>query len=390
MANECRHYHSRALADVLIYADTGRSPELRHEVPIGIPDPFLYLERNGSRHVVLTSFELDRIRAIPGGPEPHAYEEFGFDELIAQGLSREDVLLAVAVNACKGLGVEDAVAPATFPLEYADRLRAEGIELRVDRELFSQRRRVKNAVELEGMRRAQRAAEAGMDAARDLLRRAAPNGSALSVDGKPLTAERIKRAIGAVFTEHGMVAEDFIVSHGPQSAVGHDMGSGPIESGEPVVIDLWPKDVETACYADMTRTYVVGEPPGEIAEYHRLCKEALDRSLEATRAGVPGAQVFQLVCELFHEAGQPTQLSKRPGEVLQDGFYHGLGHGVGLEVHEAPWLSRAPGELVAGDVVTLEPGLYRHGFGGVRLEDLVLVTDDGAENLTNYPYDLTP
>ena len=105
---------------------------------------------------------------------------------------------------------------------------------------------------------------------------------------------------------------------------------------------------------------------------------------------MPGADVFTLVCELFHEAGQPTQLSKQPGEVLEDGFYHGLGHGVGLEVHEAPSLGRAPGAMVAGDVVTVEPGLYRHGYGGVRLEDLVLVTEDGAENLTEYPYDLEP
>jgi Xaa-Pro aminopeptidase len=376
--------------DVLIYADTSRSPEMRHEVPIGIPDAFLYVERNGSRHVVLTAFELDRIRAIPGGPEAHALEEFGFDELVAQGLTKEEVYLRIAVNACKAFGVEDAVVPATFPLEYADRLRAEGVELRVDGDLFSQRRRVKSEVELAGMRRAQRAAEAGMDAARDLLRRAEPNGSGLEVDGEPLTSERIKQAIHEAFTAHGMAADEFIVSHGPQSAVGHDMGSGQIAAGEAIVIDLWPKDIETACYADMTRTFVVGEPPAEIVEYHRLCKEALDRSLEATRAGIPGNDVFRLVCELFQAAGQPTQLSKAPGEVLENGFYHGLGHGVGLEVHEAPWLGRAPGEMVAGDVITLEPGLYRHGFGGVRLEDLVLVTESGAENLTEYPYDLTP
>jgi Xaa-Pro aminopeptidase len=387
---DTRHYDSRALPDVLIYADTGRSPELRHELPLGIPDPFLYVERNGSRHVVLTSFEIDRVRSVPGGPEPHAYEEFGFDELIARGLPREEVSLGVVVNACKALGVVDAVVPTTFPLEYADRLRSEGVGLRVDRELFERRRRVKNADELAGIRRAQRAAEAGMDAARDLLRRASPDGTGLVVDGEPLTCERVKRAIGAVFTAHGMVADEFIVSHGPQSAVGHDMGSGPIAPGEPVVIDLWPRDVGTACYADMTRTYVVGEPSREIAEYHRLCKEALDRSLRSIRAGVPGSEVFRLVCELFHEAGQPTQLTKPPGRVLEDGFYHGLGHGVGLEVHEAPWLGRAPGEMIAGDVVTVEPGLYRHGYGGVRLEDLVLVTEDGAENLTDYPYDLAP
>jgi Xaa-Pro aminopeptidase len=229
-----------------------------------------------------------------------------------------------------------------------------------------------------------------MDAARELLRRVEPNGSVLEVDGEPLTSERIKRAIGEVFTARGMVADEFIVSHGPQAAVGHDMGSGPLAPGESIVIDLWPKDNETACYADMTRTYVVGQPPKEIVEFHRLCKEALDRSLETIRAGVPGKGVFRLVCELFHDAGQPTQLSKQPGEVLENGFYHGLGHGVGLEVHEPPWIGRTPDVMVAGDVITVEPGLYRKGFGGVRLEDLVLVTEDGAENLTDYPYELTP
>jgi Xaa-Pro aminopeptidase len=229
-----------------------------------------------------------------------------------------------------------------------------------------------------------------MDAARDLLRRARPNGAGLAVDGEPLTSELIKRAVIRAFTERGTVSEDFIVAHGPQSAVGHEMGSGPVEAGEPIVIDLWPRDVETACFADMTRTYVVGEPAEEIVRYHTLCKEALDRSLAAVRPGVAATDLFRLVCDLFHEAGQPTLLTKKAGEILEDGFYHGLGHGVGLEVHEAPSLSRDPGELVAGDVITLEPGLYRHGHGGVRLEDLVLVTEDGAENLTDYPYELEP
>ncbi len=378
------------MPDVLIYADSIRSPAMRHEVPIPVPDPFLYVERDGSRHTVSTAFEVARIAAVPDGPEAHPLEEFGFDELIASGLPREEVDLAVAVQACATLGVHDAVVPMDFPLGLAERLSAAEIRVRPDLETFAARRRVKSESQLAGVRRAQRAAEAGMDAARELLRRAESKGNGLVVDGDPLTVERIKQAMQTAFLAHGALADEFIVAPGAQGAMGHEMGHGPIAAGVPLVVDVWPRDPETGCYADMTRTYVVGEPPAEIIEYHRVVREALERSLAATRAGVAGREVFRLVCEVFQDAGYPTQLTKAPGEVLENGFFHGLGHGVGLEVHEPPWLGRAPGELVAGDVVTLEPGLYRQGFGGVRLEDLVLVTEDGAENLTDYPYDLAP
>ena len=378
------------MPEVLIYADSIRSPAMRREVPIPVPDPFLYVERDGSRHTVSTAFEVARIAAIDGAPQAHPVEEFGFDELIASGLPREEVDLAVAVEACKALGVSDAVVPMDFPLGLAERLTAAGIRVRPDAETFAARRRAKTPAEVEGIRRAQRAAEAGMDAARDLLRRAQSNGDGLLADGELLTVERLKQAMQVAFLASGAAIDDFIVAPGAQGAMGHELGHGAIAEGVPVVIDVWPRDPATGCYADMTRTYVVGEPPAEILEYHRLVKEALDRSLSATRPGVAGREVFQLACSVFEEAGYPTQLSKRPGEVLENGFFHGLGHGVGLEVHEPPWLGRAPGELVAGDVVTLEPGLYRQGFGGVRLEDIVLVTEDGAENLTDYPYDLEP
>ena len=229
------------MPDVLIYADTVRSPAMRHEVPILVPDPFLYVERDGARHTVSTSFEVDRIAAIPGGPQAHASEEYGFDDLIAQRLPREEVDLGVVVNACKAFGVEKAVAPPTFPIAVAERLWQSGIQVTSDREIFAARRRVKNEAELAGIRRAQRAAEAGMDAARDLLRRAEPNGSGLVVDGEPLTAERLKDAINTAFVAHRVVAEDFIVAPGAQGAVGHDLGSGPIAAGQSVVIDLWPR-----------------------------------------------------------------------------------------------------------------------------------------------------
>ena len=375
-----------ALPDVLIHADTIRSPELRHEVPVAVPDPFLYFERNGSKLAAVGSFEVDRLREA--GIDAYPYEAFGWDELVAKGMPREEVDLELILRAAKEWGVSSAAVPSTFPLEVADRLRGAGVELNVDRDLFLQRRRVKTEAELEGIRRAQKGADAAMGAARELFRQAESRNGSVVVDGEPLTCERVKLEILRVFSERGLAADDFIVSHGPQSAVGHDMGSGEIKPDEPIVIDIWPRDRESMCFADMTRTFVIGTPPDELKEYHRLVYDALQRSLEATQAGVEGRAVFTQVCELFQEAGYPTQLSKKPGEVLDSGFYHGLGHGVGLEVHEQPWLGRAPGSLVAGDVVTLEPGLYRHGWGGCRLEDLAVVTEGGCENLTDFPYDL--
>ena len=376
--------------DVLIFADSIVSPEMRHEVPVVIPDPFLYAEQDGTRHVITASFEVDRVKEV--GIEATPWEHYEYDELIEQGLPREEVVWKhVNLNGARALGITDAIVPRSFPTQVADHLRANGITLEVDHQEFANRRRVKNEAELAGIRKSQRAAEAAMGAARDLIFRAETANGEVKVDGETLTSERLKAEIRRVFSEHGVTGDDFIVSHGAQTAVGHELGHGPIAVNEPIVIDLWPKDPDSACFADMTRTFVVGDPPEELVEYHKLVKEALDRSFAATKAGVAGSEVFTLVCELFEEHGQKTSLSKPPGEVLEEGFFHGLGHGVGLEVHEAPALGRGgTGDLVAGDVVTLEPGLYRPGFGGCRLEDLVLVTEDGAENLTDFPYDLTP
>ena len=376
------------MSDVLIFADSMGNAAMRHEVPVPVPDPFLYVERNGDRHAVVTSFEISRLE--PAGITAHPFEEFGYDELLAQGLPRREVLLQTLENAVAQLAVKEAVVPADFPLLLADRLRAKGVALTADYELFSQRRRVKNETELEGIRKAQQGTEAAMAAAREMLRRAEASNGTLTLDDEPLTSERIKSRLVEVFNEHNLVADEFIVAHGGQAASGHNMGSGPIAPGEAVVVDLFPRDRETGCYADMTRTFVVGDIPEELSDYHKHVYEALQRSLEAVKPGAEGSAVYRLVCDVFHDAGYPTQLSKQPGQVLSSGFFHGLGHGVGLEVHEPPWLSRDPSKLVAGDVITLEPGLYREGFGGVRLEDLVFVTEDGAENLTDFPYDLKP
>jgi len=375
--------------DVLVYSDTLRSPELRHEVPVAIGDAFLYAEHDGVRHVVISALEAPRLDGF--GFELHPYEEFGADELRRSGMSWLEIDDEITLRAVVALGLKKATVPGTFPVLLADKLRAEGVELVPDQTFFVERRRVKSEAELAGIRRAQTAAEAGMSAARELLRAAEPNGKGLLVDGEPLTSERIKAAISQAFLAHGASSGDFIVSHGSQSAIGHHMGTGQIAAGEPIVIDLWPRDNESACCADMTRTYVVGDVPDELARWHELCKRALDRAAQDLRPGVTGKAVYEATCDIFEAAGFPTQRSKPEGRPLEEGFFHSLGHGVGLDVHELPVLGLVGHEqLRRGEVFAVEPGLYRPGFGGCRLEDLLVVTDDGAEKLTSFPYELTP
>ena len=364
---------------VLIYGDTMRTPALRHEVPLAIPDPFLYIESNGTRAATATAIERPRLEGL-GSLEPIGVEELGFDELVASGRARWDIELELAARAVDRLGLKQASVPAEFPVELADRLRERGVEVRTDHEEFARRRRVKSAAELDGIRRAQKAADSAMARAAELLR-----------GGAELTSELVRAEMAAVCRKHrATLGPEAIVASGAAGAVGHDSGSGPLREREPIVIDIWPVDDASACFADMTRTFVMGEIADELAEWHALTLEALELTRAAVRPGVNGREIYDIACDVYEKAGQPTARTKAEGQVLRDGFFHGLGHGVGLDVHEEPNLGRTGDDLVAGDVITLEPGVYRQGYGGVRLEDLVLVTEDCHETLTDYAYDLQP
>jgi Xaa-Pro aminopeptidase len=363
----------------LIYGDSVRSATLRHEVPVAIGDPFLYLETNGTRAVLTSALERPRLEAVEG-LELIGLEEMGWDELIATGRPRWDIELEVAARAVEKLGISSADVPGEFPVALADRLRERGVETRANFEEFEGRRRSKTSAELAGIRRAQAAADAAMARAAEMLR-----------GGGSLTSEDVRNEMIGVCRGFGAtLPADVIVAAGALGAIGHDPGSGPLREGEPIIIDIWPMDDESACWADMTRTFVIGEIPDEIAEWHRLTHEALEATRAAVRPGANGGDIYGIACDVYEKAGIPTQRTKPEGAVLRDGFFHGLGHGVGLEVHEEPTLSRSGNDLIAGDVVTLEPGAYRQGYGGVRLEDLVLVTEDGCETLTKFPYELTP
>ena len=364
---------------ILMHAAPELSANLFHAVPVGIGDPFTYVEAAGRRIAVISVLDRDAVAAT--GVEIVDPSELGRDELSAEGVDPLTADAELALRLLRELGLSTAVVPPDFPVFVADHLRAGGLELRPDADAFMRRRRVKTGVQLEGIMRAQAAADAAMATARDLL-------TGLR---EGLTSEDVRRAMQAVCAEYeAELGDDVIVSSGPQSAVGHEAGSGPISAGVPVIVDIWPRDKRSRCWADMTRSFVAGgeKPSEEQARYWQLSRDSLDRVLGAVRPGVAGGELFALSCEPFHEAGILTQLSKPPGTTLEEGYFHSLGHGVGLEIHERPYLGRASDDLVTGDVIAVEPGCYRRGFGGCRLESLVRVTESGGEVLTTFPYEL--
>ena len=361
---------------LLIYGDT-KSAYLRHEVPVALPDPVAYLEAGGERHVFAGALDVPRLSRLgeQQGFGVTPFEELGLLDLMAEGRPLGEALIAATVRGCRQLGVTEVRTPDDFPLAAADLLRDSGVAVRADGATFDGRRRRKSELEIAGVRRGQRAAEASLEAVRAGLR-----------DGVR-TVEELRSAAQAAMIANGAVPHDMLViAVGPQGADPHDEGSGPIHEGVPIVVDVFPRDLASGCWGDLTRTLCVGDPPDELVAWHRDVLEAQRLAKAAVRPGITGEELNGIAMD--HLAAQ-GHLVRRDGEV-EHGFTHYLGHGLGLDLHEAPTLDTGGETLVPGDIVTIEPGLYRGDFGGCRIEDIALVTEDGCEILTQAPYGLEP
>ena len=378
------------MAAILLYGDTARYPAIRHEIPLAILDPLLFVARDGEAFVMTSSLDAGRIARVLPDADVVTADELGFHELLGQGMQAEKADLEIVVRALRRWGIEDAVVPPDLPIAVADRLRGEGVAIEIDAREVHARRRAKTPTELAGIRRAQRAAEAGMAVAEELIRGAERSGGRLRRDGELLTAEQVRRAIRTACADAGAPAPVDIIVGSALSGGGHDPGSGELPANLPIVVDVWPRDEESGCWADMARTFVAGQVTGEVAEVRDVVREALEAARSAARPGVKGRELYDIAAEIIERAGHPTQRTNTPGQTLTHGFYFSLGHGVGLEVHEPPNLGLSGDEpLVAGDVVAVEPGIEGlEGIGGVAFEDLLLITENGSETLTDYPYDL--
>ncbi|HEV2013431.1 MAG TPA: M24 family metallopeptidase [Candidatus Dormibacteraeota bacterium] len=378
------------MTDFLFYGDTERSAAIRHELPVSIGDPFLLAIVGGRLHVTVSSLERTRVAAVAPDAVLHDIADLGFYELIESGMSGHEIDLELASRAAAAMGIQEAAADPEMPVAIADRLRSDGIIVRPDKEAIAARRRMKSAAELAGIRRAQAAAESGMSAAAALLGQAVPDGDGLVLGAEVLTAESVRTVLREACRRSGAPAPPDVIVASVWQGYGHEPGSGPLPANLPIVIDLWPRDEASGCWADMTRTFVIGEIGDAVRAQESLVRKALERAREAVQPGVTGRELHALACEVFESAGHRTQRTG-PGKDPNEGFQFSLGHGVGLAVHEDPALGQwGHAELAVGDVIAIEPGLWQREIGEVRFEDLLLVTEEGSETLTNYSYELTP
>jgi Xaa-Pro aminopeptidase len=341
---------------------------------------------DGDDVLVASPLEIDRARMQSKASRKLLLDEAGFEE---RGPFTSHARLAAKLLRERGL--DSARVSPRLQAGYLEELRAAGVDVEVDRELFQAERRRKSPEEARFIEASQRAAEAALVEVVSQLAQADIRDGILWLEDSPLTSERLYGRASLLLGEKGFVCPDMIIAGSPQCAMPHFRGEGAIRAGAPVIIDIFPSSRTSHYHGDLTRTVVVGEIPDEISRMHAAVLQALDAGIESIKAGASGREVHHGVCQVLVDRGYGTSTKGFEGLEGVAKMNHSTGHGVGLDVHEDPSL-RGPDEntLLEGDVVTVEPGLYMLGLGGVRIEDTGMVIQDGFKNFTTLTRSLDP
>ncbi|MHB0960634.1 MAG: M24 family metallopeptidase [Pirellulaceae bacterium] len=357
---------------------------------VGDPAVLIELEEQGKSTslLILRDIEMERAKMHARVDRVACPAQFAPEE----GLSgdRETATAQSAAEYLRRQNVTHVTADRSFPLIYAHALREAGIEVQCDLELGVTVRRAKDAEEIQHLRTCQRVTEQAIELACALIARARPNRQgALEHDGAPLTSERVRAAIDVFLLERGYANPTSIVAGGPAGADCHNLGSGVLYSGQPVIVDVFPQNRQTLYFGDCTRTVVHGEVSDTLRQMRDAVAAAKAAGIAAVRAGVTGQHVHEATIAVIQQHGYAVGLPADDAPETYCAMVHGTGHGVGLEVHEPPLLDKGGPALVVGDALTVEPGLYCKALGGLRLEDLVIATQDGCENLNSLSEELT-
>lgn len=368
----------------LIYADSESDADLYYLSRFLAGDPFLYLEAAGKKTLFLSDLEVDRGRSQSRVDEVARLAEVSEKLKERDGKTPADPWERMGAQIrliAEDRGLAGFEVPASFPLALADVLRGLGLGVRWRRPPFVPERVFKTAEEVEKIRGAITHTEAAMTAAIERIRAAEIRDGMLVENGEPLTSEMVRFTVDSLLLERNCHAYDAIVAGGDQGVDPHERGHGPLPADLPIILDIFPRDNATRYHGDMTRTVVRGKASPEARSMFDAVGAAKAKAEEMLCDGVDGYDVHHAVMGAFEDAGFKTGVED--GRMV--GFFHGTGHGLGLAVHEFPRLSKVHETMRAGHVVTVEPGLYYPGVGGVRLEDDVLIKKDGCENLCTLP-----
>ena len=343
------------------------------------PDPFVYLELKGERLMLMSDLEMDRARSQATVDRVISYSEVE-RAVRAQGVS-DPGTIDIVHGVLQPAGIKRLLVPANFSYAYALRLQQLGYQLELKTGPLFQERAVKTVEEVRFVEAAQRATERAVAAAHAALRSAEIRNGFIWLNGEPVTSEWIKKLINVQLMESECVAQHTIVAGGDQACDPHNEGSGPLPADRSIIFDVFPRSAQTRYFADMSRTVVKGRPSAELNRLYQIVKDAQEEAITKIHDGADGVKIHQGICDRFEAAGYRTGVVNG----RMQGYFHGTGHGVGLDIHEAPRISKTGSLLQEGHIVTVEPGLYYPGLGAIRIEDMVLVTKDGCRNLTNFP-----
>jgi Xaa-Pro aminopeptidase len=364
---------------LLVSASEGDSNML-YAVGFFVPDPFIFFQHKKTRYVVMSDLEIDR-----------AKKQSQADRVLSLSLYQRKLrkmgkaspaMIDVLDLLFRERGIRSLIVPANFSALLADQLRAKGFNVQIKRDPFFAERETKTASEVKHITESLRIAKLGLEAGIRALKRAKIGRDGfLYLKGSRLTSETLKTAVNTTMMAQGWLPSHTIISSGNQCVDPHHEGTGPIKAHTSIIFDIFPRSQKNGYFGDLSRTVVRGRASEKLKVIYATVQAGQQIGFDMIRAGVNGRDVHQKILALFDERGFPTGRIKG----RMQGFFHGTGHGLGLDIHEPPRIAPVEATLRAGHVVTVEPGLYYLGIGGVRLEDVVLVTEKDNRNLTDCP-----
>ena len=365
----------------LIVAASDIDADMLYATKFWAGDPFIFLQQNGKRTIVLSDLEMDRGRRTAKVDELVSFNQL---EREVQGKAKQaPPYEKVLAHFLRKRGVKSAVVPANFPLGFARALAKDDVDLAPTNGLFWPEREAKTDDELKLIGRALRITESGLARAMEVLKASKPGpGKKLRWSDKTLTSEMLRAEIDSAMLRAGGTPTNTIVAGGDQACDPHERGFGPLCPNSLIILDIFPRDAKTGYWGDMTRTVVRGRASDAQRKLWETVKKGQELALREIKAGIEGMKIHKAIQQLFKKRGYPTEV--RNGKNV--GFFHGTGHGLGLEIHEYPRLQKVT--LKDRQVLTVEPGLYYPGIGGVRHEDVVVVTKTGCKVLSRFPKQL--